>query len=741
MQILSGRALASAAFLWLCASAPQLAAAQAVDFAGGYAQDFDTLAASGSTGTALPPGWAFAKNEQPSTSYGVSSGVPESGNLYSFGAAGSSERALGSIASNSTSSVRYGLALTNATGSLQNALALNFWVEQWRLGAPNRDDRIGFQYSLNASGIADSAATWVAVTGLGFTGPVREGAPGARDGNLPANRAEVSGEITGLDWAAGQTLWLRWSDANIGGVDDGLAIDDLVIGSAEDRPPALLSTMPADEAADVDPGQALRLRFSEAVDLDAAAVVFSCGGSAVAFSSNSPASEIVLTPNSALPFASSCALQIPAAAITDRDGTPDALAQAITLTFGTAADLPPQVVSTTPADGAVNVAPAVTPTVQFSETVTLTAPAFSLECDAAGAIGLSHPGSGQNITLSPQALLQEGDSCTLRILAEQIRDAANQPMAANVTLQFEVSAGAGGYYARVNTGSPEQLRCSLHATIDGHRTSPYGWVELELADEDPLDTNAILDIYRNCSYPKPGARVGGSGAAATCGSTSGLRYNREHVWPRSLGFNNNGLAAHNDLHMLHLSDEGFNGNRGNKPFAYCPQSSGCQENRTVAYNGEGGGDGSYPGNSNWYTSNDGNTGSYEVWHKVRGNMARALFYMAIRYEGQADDQTNDGDIPDLELTDDRSQIVITSNSAARAYMGLLSVLLEWHQQDPVDARERERNEIVFSYQGNRNPFVDHPEWATRALFESSQPGLCEPVLRPEVFANGFEGLN
>jgi VCBS repeat-containing protein len=92
-------------------------------------------------------------------------------------------------------------------------------------------------------------------------------------------------------------------------------------------------------------------------------------------------------------------------------------------------------------------------------------------------------------------------------------------------------------------------------------------------------------------------------------------------------------------------------------------------------------------------------------------------YMAIRYEG------GDG-VPDLELTDNRSLIVGTSSGAATAYMGLLTTILEWHAFDPPDAAELERNEIVYSFQNNRNPFIDHPEWGTLALFQSSQPAEC-----------------
>jgi endonuclease I len=58
-------------------------------------------------------------------------------------------------------------------------------------------------------------------------------------------------------------------------------------------------------------------------------------------------------------------------------------------------------------------------------------------------------------------------------------------------------------------------------------------------------------------------------------------------------------------------------------------------------------------------------------------------------------------------------------------MGLLSTLLQWHLADPPTARERERNEVVYSFQGNRNPFIDHPEWASESLFTSAKPASCQ----------------
>src|SRR3546814_10866505 len=120
----------------------------------------------------------------------------------------------------------------------------------------------------------------------------------------------------------------------------------------------------------------------------------------------------------------------------------------------------------------------------------------------------------------------------------------------------------------------------------------------------------------------------------------------------------------------------------------------------------GRGGGSDAGCSSGLKGPDGNGGSFEPWDARKGDMARAVMYMAIRYEGGREAHTDQSE-PDLELTDNRSLIVKTSGSPA--YMGLLSTLLAWHQADPPDDAERGRNEVVYSFQGNRNPFIDHPE--------------------------------
>ena len=411
---------------------------------------------------------------------------------------------------------------------------------------------------------------------------------------------------------------------------------------------------------------------------------------------------------------------------------------AATQTFGTcnnsqsftAPNPAPTVTATTPVNGAADFPAAGNLGATFSEAVTAGPGAFTLSCATSGDVNISWPTTtaATGFGINTNTALVAGEACTFTVVAANIRDAGDARPVSNTVVNFNIAAGGGGgagYYARVNTSSPSQLRCSLHATIKGHTAYPYSggttnvWSILEIADEDPNNSTRILDAYRNRSFVKITDRAG---------SGTGLKYNREHTWPNSLGFGsttgNLGLpnAPYTDTHMLYLTDSAYNADRGNKPYADCTAASGCGERVTEVNNGQGGGSGAYPGNSNWVKTPDGNAGSFEVWGKRKGDMARAILYMAIRYEGGVHPTTGQSE-PDLELTDNRAQIVITSSSPA--YMGLLSTLIAWHQADPPTAAERARNEVIYSFQGNRNPFIDHPEWGTSALFTSAKPTTCQ----------------
>jgi endonuclease I len=271
-----------------------------------------------------------------------------------------------------------------------------------------------------------------------------------------------------------------------------------------------------------------------------------------------------------------------------------------------------------------------------------------------------------------------------------------------------IAQGPPGYYDTVDLSSAQSLRATLHAVIDDHQRFPYTststdtWNILESADQDPANGTRIRDLYRNRSY----AKVGG-------GNND---YDREHLWPRSYGIPDDDGRNYpfTDCHHLFLCDSAYNAARSNKPF----QDAGPG---TSEYPIEGGTSGVFPGNANWSTGSF-TTGRWQVWSDRRGDVARALLYMDIRYEGGVHGVTGFSE-PDLILTDDRNLIASRNTGANEsvAYMGILSTLLTWNRLDPPDTNERRRNDIVSSFQGNRNPFVDHPEWAA-ILFGSAWPG-------------------
>lgn len=276
------------------------------------------------------------------------------------------------------------------------------------------------------------------------------------------------------------------------------------------------------------------------------------------------------------------------------------------------------------------------------------------------------------------------------------------PVAIWLLCTFAAAQPPTDYYDALDRSSEASLRESLHLIIDDHTRIPYTadavdtWDVIASADEDPLDSGRVLTIYKNASYEKI---FGGRGA-----------YNREHSWPKSYGFPDDRSSnyPYTDLHALFAADSSYNSSRSNLPFGTCDET--CSERETEAYNGVGGTLGVYPGQSNWRRGSN-TTGTWEVWRSRRGDIARAMFYMALRYEGGNHGATGHAE-PDLKLTDDLELIAgsNTGENEQEAYMGRLSVLLQWHTEDPVDGRERQRNDVVYLNQGNRNPFVDFPEF-------------------------------
>jgi uncharacterized protein len=219
------------------------------------------------------------------------------------------------------------------------------------------------------------------------------------------------------------------------------------------------------------------------------------------------------------------------------------------------------------------------------------------------------------------------------------------------------------YYANANGLTGAALKSALHNIIKVQTKINYDQVReaLKDTDEDPNNSNNVILLYKGTSQAKS---TFGGGAND---------WNREHVWAQSHGSFGTVVGPGTDLHHLKPTDASVNSSRGNKDFDN--GGTAHTECTLCKYDGD----------------------SWEAPDRVKGDIARMLMYMAVRYEGN-------GEI-DLEL--------VNYTGTSGPLHGKLSTLLQWHAQDPVDAFEMRRNNVIYEkYQGNRNPFIDHPEYAT-----------------------------
>ncbi|MCX6319275.1 MAG: nuclease [Bacteroidetes bacterium] len=197
---------------------------------GSYTQDFNTLSnTAASTNNALTiPGWLMNETgggARDNELYAVDPGGSNTGDTYSYGSAASTDRAFGGLRSG-TLIPQIGAFFTNNTGSTITSLDIAFTGEQWRLGTAGRQDSIGFEYSTTATSL--TTGTWTTVTALTFSTPTTA-TTGAKDGNAAANRTARNHTITGLNIPNGATFYIRWTDYDATGADDGLSVDDFSI--------------------------------------------------------------------------------------------------------------------------------------------------------------------------------------------------------------------------------------------------------------------------------------------------------------------------------------------------------------------------------------------------------------------------------------------------------------------------------------------------------------------------------
>jgi len=262
------------------------------------------------------------------------------------------------------------------------------------------------------------------------------------------------------------------------------------------------------------------------------------------------------------------------------------------------------------------------------------------------------------------------------------------------------------YYSGIDTSSTAS-RSELAQLIQStHRRSlPYTdsgrddvWRALMELDVGESGSDTVHLIYRDVDIP-----------ANLFGQPDG-GWNREHVWPKSRGVETEGYD-YTDIHHLKPADWNVNSARSSKYFSACRDSSTCRS----------------PAHPEAAVDTEADAQVLLPPESARGIVARAMMYMDLRYDGSRVDEL------DLELTD------CPEKATGDDVLAYLSQLLEWHQQYPPTYAEKIRNQKACErWQGNRNPFVDHPGLA-RALFGeprskpydcSSQPKPASPAVSP-----------
>ncbi len=224
-----------------------------------------------------------------------------------------------------------------------------------------------------------------------------------------------------------------------------------------------------------------------------------------------------------------------------------------------------------------------------------------------------------------------------------------------------------GYYNGTDDLNGDELKSALHNIIKDHVEFSYNDLRdfiLRNTDEDPDNPNNVILFY-----------TGRTQAKTTFGGGAN-EWNREHVWAKSHGDFGTAPPCGTDAHHMKPTDVSVNSTRSNLDFDIggtpVTEAPGC------------------------YRDSD----SFEPRDAVKGDVARMIFYMAVRYEG-------DNGEPDLEVVD-------RVNTSPAPEHGKLSQLILWNELDPPDDFEMNRNDVIYyQYQNNRNPFIDHPEFVER----------------------------
>ncbi len=245
------------------------------------------------------------------------------------------------------------------------------------------------------------------------------------------------------------------------------------------------------------------------------------------------------------------------------------------------------------------------------------------------------------------------------------------------------------YYGTAYRLYGQTLRTALHNIIDGHSVVSYDGLYTAFVSTDSKPNGKVWDIYSDVPGGTPAYEY--THGQKKCGSYSAENncYNREHSFPDSwLGATN---PARSDLFHMYPTDGYVNNRRSNYPFGTISSPS------WTSTNGSKVGSNTFPGYSGTV---------FEPIDEYKGDLARSAMYMSVRY------YTEDGGFGSSPAT-----------SKSDLLPWYAQLLYSWAMGDTVSVKEMNRNNAIFAIQKNRNPFIDHPEFAAELWFPSMSPSV------------------
>lgn len=256
-----------------------------------------------------------------------------------------------------------------------------------------------------------------------------------------------------------------------------------------------------------------------------------------------------------------------------------------------------------------------------------------------------------------------------------------------------------GYYSTTIGKQGEELLQELYEIIKGHNAISYNQIWSAFEDTDKKGDGTVWDMYSDCIFI-----FGDDQDTGTGGNTECDVYNREHSFPSSWFGGTNPMRT--DLFHIFPVDKKVNNVRDNYPFGEVANPTYTSTNGSML------GPSSYPGYPGVV---------FEPIDEYKGDLARAYFYMVTRY---------------YDIVETWTTAMLNKTKYPTFSPWALSLLLEWHQRDPVSQKELDRNNVVYEYyQGNRNPFIDNPQFALDIWSNTSYTPLADYETSITVWPN------